>query len=55
MKQKLFKISTIDDPITIDTYGSYGFPSNDTWFFEYKKGGKLNEGRNSKNYMSKKL
>ena len=55
MKQKLFKISTIDDPVTIDTYGSYGLPSNDTWFFQYKKGGKLNEGRNSKNYMSKKL
>lgn len=55
MKQKVFKISTIDDPITIDTYGSYGLPSNDTWFFQYKKGGKLNESRDSKSCMFKKL
>ena len=36
-------MSEVDDPIRINTHGSYGLPSTNTWFFQHKKGGKLNE------------
>lgn len=43
LKIPLFRVSEVDDPIRINTHGSYGLPSTNTWFFQHKKGGKLNE------------